>query len=110
MRDATRGRLSPGKGWLVDVMRQLSFGRIEGLAVRGGEPVREPAPRVVRTVKLGGADRGPRPGLGARDFALKREVVEFLAACARLGDGVIARLEVRGGVPFLAEIVEATGA
>jgi hypothetical protein len=107
MRDATRGRLSPEKGWLVDVMRQLSFGRIEGLAVRGGEPAREPEPRVVRTVKLGGADRSPRPELGSRDFALKREVVELLDECARLGEGVIGRIEVKGGVPFLAEIVQA---
>lgn len=110
MRDATRGRLSPGKGWLVDVMRQVDFGRIEGVAVRDGEPRREPAPRVVRTVRLGAERKEAHRESGSRDFALKREVLELFAECARIGEGVIERIEVRGGVPFLAEIVEATGA
>ena len=52
--------LSPGRQRLVELMQQIQFGRIHDLPVRGGEPVFEPPPRAVKTVKIAGRN-APRP-------------------------------------------------
>jgi len=98
-----KGALSPRRRAIIELMQRINFGRIEGLGVRGGEPVFDPPPRVVRTVKMGG-DNGPRPQARSADFHLKREVVEFFEHLGRLGNGVVGCIEVRYGLPFSMEI------
>ena len=98
-RAATKASLSPSRRLLLKLMQGLNFGRIEGLVVRNGEPVFDPAPRIVREVKFG-AENGPRPELGAGDFALKAQVVELFDHFDRLGNGTLERLEVKHGIPF----------
>jgi hypothetical protein len=105
-RDPTKEGLSPGRRWLLRAMQLLNFGRIERLRVRGGEPVNDPPPRLVRAVKLAGPESGPRPERGRRDFALRREVHELFVEFDRIGNGTVARLEVKHGVPFMVEIEE----
>ena len=100
-----KSQLSPARQRLVALLGRVHFGRIEGLAVLGGEPVFDPAPRVVRTLKMNGANR-PRATSAAPDFQLKQEVVELLEHLARLGDGVVQRIEVAHGLPLLAEVCE----
>jgi hypothetical protein len=103
----TKGALSPGRRWLVELMQQLNFGRIENLFVCGGDPVREPPPRVEREIKFGG-ENGPRPEAGAADFLLKGQVIELFEHLDQLADGEIAVLEVKHGLPFrmiVAEVV-----
>ena len=94
-----KSSLSPAARRLIELMQRINFGRIEGLRVRGGQPVFDPPPRVVREVKFGG-ENGPRAELRATDFALKAQVVELVRGLADLGDGTVDVLEVKHGVPF----------
>ncbi|MBU1700153.1 MAG: hypothetical protein KJ970_18125 [Candidatus Eisenbacteria bacterium] len=83
---------------LLELMQQISFGKIEDLTVRSGEPVLDPPPRVVREIRLGRA--GPGPGKGKDDFLLKRQVVELFDEMTRVGNGRIERIDIQGGLPF----------
>ena len=95
--------LSPARRRLVALMQRINFGRVEHLAVRGGEPVLDPMPRVVVEYKFA-AENGPRPETGRPDFALKAQVVDLFHLLDRVGDGTLPVLSVKHGVPFLAEI------
>jgi hypothetical protein len=105
---ATKASLSFARRRLVQLMQQINFGRIEALVVRGGEPVLDPPPRVVRELKFG-AENGPRPEAAAADFLLKAQVVELLRELDDLGDGTIDLIEVKHGLPFRM-LVPAAGA
>ena len=67
----TKSSLSGSHRRLVELMQRLNFGRIEDLIVRDGEPVFDPAPKVIQKVKIGG-ENGPRPELSCEDFLLKK--------------------------------------
>jgi hypothetical protein len=97
-RDVTKRQVSRPKQALIELMQRLNHGTIEGLPVRGGEPVLDPRPRCRRTVKFGG-ENTPRREYGLVDFSLKSEVVELFEFFDRLGDGAIDLLEVRNGLP-----------
>lgn len=84
-------------------MQRLNFGRIEGLIVRGGEPLLDPAPKVIQKVKIGG-ENGPRPELSCDDFLLKRQTIELLQAISDLGEGTVLTIDVKHGLPFAVEI------
>lgn len=86
-------------------MQRINFGRIKGLAVRRGEPVVDPPPRVLREVKFGG-ENGPRPEAGKQDFALKGQVRDLFAQMEAMGDGIIRCLEVKHGLPFKMTVEE----
>jgi hypothetical protein len=100
----SKASLSEPRRYLVELMQQLNFGRIENLTVRSGEPVLAPPPRVVHEHKFGG-DNGPRPEHAAEDFLLKAQVVDLLRFLDRFGDGTIALVEVKHGLPFKLEVV-----
>jgi hypothetical protein len=92
---------------LVQIMSESQFGRIEDLAIRAGQPVFDPGFKVVRVARLGGD--GERMGpLPTDDFELKQAIHDLFDELARLGDGVILRLEFRRGLPCLLEITAAT--
>jgi len=84
-------------------MQRLNFGRIEDLLVRGGEPIFDPAPKVVQKLKIGG-ENGPRPELSCEDFLLKRQTMELLGAIADLSEGTVLTIDVKHGLPFAVEI------
>jgi hypothetical protein len=90
---------------LVRLLQATHFGRVLDLHVKGGQPVFDPPPRVVRTVKMCGRNE-PRPQAAAADFVLKLEVVELLDQLERVGDGLVERIEVSHGLPLLAEVRE----
>ena len=90
---------------LVDLMQRISFGRIESLAVRDGQPVFDPPPRVIREVKFGG-ENGPRPEAAKPDFALKAQVRELFAQLVALGDVTIQSIEIKHGLPFKMTVEE----
>jgi hypothetical protein len=98
----TKRTLSPARQQLVELLQRLNFGRIEGLKVRGGEPVLDPMPRVVREHKFC-ADNGPRPE-AKRDCTLKNQVGDLMQLLDDIGDGTIAVLTVKHGLPFHAEL------
>jgi len=91
--------MSEGRRRLLRLMRELHFGVIEDLEIRGGEPVFSPAPRVVREIKFGG-ENDPRPEAAARDLAARTQVTELFDSLTAIGDGTIGRLEVKHGIPF----------
>jgi hypothetical protein len=95
----TLSSLSPARRSLVLLMRDVNFGRVEHLLVRGGEPVLagDAATRVFRELKFGG-DNGPRPDPAAEP--LKPQVLELFDQFDRLGDARVAVLVVKHGVPF----------
>jgi hypothetical protein len=80
-------------------MQELNFGRIERLAVKAGEPIWNPPPRIVREVKFGG-DNSPRPEREMQSFSLKSRLVELFRHLDGIASGEIALLEVKHGLPF----------
>jgi hypothetical protein len=100
-----KSQLSAARQRLVELLGSVHFGRLESLRVHGSEPVFDPPPRVIRTLKIPGNNQ-PRPQAEATDFALKASVIELLNHLNRIGDGVIDRIEVAHGLPLLLEISE----
>lgn len=96
---STKASLSASRRRLLEAMQRLNFGRIEGLAIRNGEPVFQPAPRMIQDIKIGG-ENGPRPELTIDDFALKSSVIELFDHLSRIGDGTLESIEVKYGMPF----------
>jgi len=94
-----KASLSPGRRRLVEMMQRLNFGRIEDFEIRAGEPLFNPAPRVVQDIKIGG-DNGPRPESLFPDFLLKNQVVELFEHLDRLGDVTVSYIDVKHGLPF----------
>ena len=96
---STKASLSAPRRHLLEKMQRLNFGRIEGLVIRKGEPVFQPAPRIIQDIKIGG-ENGPRPELTIEDFALKSAVIELFDHLSRIGDGTLESIEIKYGVPF----------
>jgi len=101
----TKSTLSPARDRIVTMMQKVGFGTIDGLHVRGGEPIYTPPPRIVREIKFGG-DNGPHAMAKAEDFVLKEQVREFLSHLDAIGTGIIQSLEVKHGLPFRMTIEE----
>ena len=95
--------LSPAGRRLVALMQSVRFGRIRALAVRDGQPVFDPAPRVIRKIKIS-AQNGPRPEARRPDFAIRKEVIEFFEHLETLGTGVVRCIEIKDGLPFSLDI------
>ena len=90
--------LSPLRQVLVRLLQSINFGHVDGLEVRGGEPVFSPAPMVFVEIKLDFA-ADPRPEIDLTDFELRDEVIRLMDQLDQLGDGSIERIDVRHGVP-----------
>jgi len=91
--------------WLLELMQDANFGRIENLTVIDGEPVLDPRPVVVREHKFGG-ENGPRTERGVADFLLKQRLVELFTFLDELQNGVIDVLEFKHGLPFRMMVTE----
>lgn len=91
-------QLTPARQRLVRIMQLLTFGFIEALEVRAGEPVFSPAPTIVAEVKLE-SDNVPPPAIDLTDFELRAEVCSLMDALAALHDGSVMRIDVRYGIP-----------
>jgi hypothetical protein len=100
----TKGSLTAARRRLVELLRRLHFGRVEGLALRGGDPVFDPPPRLIRDLKF---PAEPAPRQTESDFHLKQQVVELFVVFDRLRDGVIDLIEVKHGLPFRLQHAEA---
>lgn len=91
-------QLSAPRQALVRLLQSINFGYVEGLEIRRGEPVFNPAPMVYVEVKLDAA-AAPRPEMESADFELRSEVVRLVEQFDDLGDGSIERIDIRHGVP-----------
>jgi hypothetical protein len=96
------GSLSPARKRLIDVLRELQFGRIANLPIAGGEPQWTPAPTIVKTIKLP-VEAGAVELLEG-DCELKKPLVDLFRCFDRQQDAMISRLECRFGLPCLVEI------
>jgi len=98
-REVRKSSLSSWQARLVEMIHHIGFGCIEGLIIRGGKPIFDPPPRIIREIKFGGENGASTEG-ARKDYVLKAEVVELLHYIESLGTGVILRLEIKHGLPF----------
>src|SRR5688500_16388213 len=82
--------LTPARQRLVDLLARVHFGRVLDLHVRRGEPLFDPPPRVIRTVKLSGTSH-PRSTSVPRAAAGGHELRDLMRLLDRTSDGVIGR-------------------
>jgi hypothetical protein len=99
--DRANSTLNTQRRRLVELMRTLSFGRIENLDVRDGEPFLTDEARIVRVAKLG-AGIAPTTE-NSVEFELKQPVCELFEELRRIKNGKVL-VEFRHGLPFLVEI------
>ena len=92
-------QLSESRQRLIELMQEINFGWIEGLTLRGGEPMFKPAPRVIRDYKFGG-ENGSRMERDTDDFTLKMKVADLFRQFEVMGNGTIKEIEVKYGLPF----------
>ena len=101
--EVTRLSLTGAQQNLLGLFQTIRFGRIHLLHVRGGQPDLRNGVPWTRTVKVLG-ENAPHPCTQAKDFTLRREVVEFLRLLQAVGDGQVADIQVRDGLPFSFEV------
>ena len=88
---------------LLQVCILLGFGRIEQLHVHDGEPVFDPSPTLIRTVRLSDADSDQDlPTLA--HILRKPQTRALLRELAGVRCGCILRLEVRDAQPVFMEV------
>jgi hypothetical protein len=87
-------------------MQELGYGRFESLQVRHGELILDPWPTTIRSVKFGNATPN-RPPSESADYELKDQTAEFFGYVRTIDVGVIRVLEVRGGLPFCMDVMDA---
>jgi hypothetical protein len=100
--------LTAAQRWLVEIMSEYQFGRFEDLRVQSGQPAPDPRLKVIRVARLGakaGDTSGPKL---ADDFVVKQAIEDLFNEFARIGNGVVRRLEFRYGLPCLVETTVAS--
>jgi hypothetical protein len=91
--------LKAGQRKLVRMMNELGHGRIEGLIVHRGRPVFNPAPRIIREIKLLNPQTQNKARAAPGDYVLKLQVVQLLETLEDLGDGRVESLLIADGLP-----------
>jgi len=100
-----KSELSAARRRLVELMKDIDFGRIQVLRLRDGDPVLDPMPRIIREIKLGSIESGAQTKL-QNDFVLKSQLVELFARFDAMPDGVVELIQVKGGLPLLMHVAE----
>jgi hypothetical protein len=108
MSNKRKSEVSRPRQALVELMQDIHFGGIENLPVRNREPVLTPPPRTWRERKFG-LPPGDRRRPAKDDFLLKAAVLELFAELDEIGDGTIAVLEVRHGLPYKVLVADPAG-
>jgi hypothetical protein len=99
--------LSKSRRQLLKLMQRIKFGKIEGLIIHNGDPVLEPAPKVIREIKLGSKE--DRKSVPIENGLLEKpQVIELLGRLSHLGSGTIQSLEIQHGLPFRIRIEDST--
>jgi hypothetical protein len=94
----TKLSLSPARRWLVELMQDLNFGRLEKLHVRDGEPVLDPTPLVRREIVFG-KNNTPNSARDKDDFALKEQLIELFDLFDQQGSVTVESLVIQHGLP-----------
>ena len=83
---------------LVELISNVGFGVIRNLRIEHGQPVFDPAPKIVRNIKFGAKD-GYRDRSGDPKLH-KGQMAELFDALAAIDEGCIESLEIQSGLPF----------
>ncbi len=102
---ATKAALSPARKYLLELMQECNYGRIERLEVRNGEPVFDPPPIVLRLFVFG-KDNCPNASLGKDGFVLKKKVAELFEVFDREQSLSIQELVIDNGLPVRMTVVD----
>lgn len=100
-----RQELSRDRRRLLDLMRNMGYGRIENLTIRAGEPVIDASIKLVHEKLLGRKANG-RASPPQGDFELKVQQIEVFECFDQLQDGYIPVLKVQDGLPFQLQMEE----
>ncbi|NQT35251.1 hypothetical protein HQ587_08680 [bacterium] len=100
-----RKELSRDRRRLLDLMRDMGYGRIENLTIRAGEPVFDESLRLVREKLLGRKAKG-RASPPQGDFELKAQQIEVFECFDQMQNGYIPVLKVQDGLPFQLQLEE----
>ncbi len=96
-----KSALSQPRQRSIRLFQSVPFGTIH-LAIRGGEPVFDPPPRVIETRKMG-AQNGPRAESTLEDFCLKQQIIELFQTMDEIRDGTLS-ITLKHGLPLLVEV------
>jgi hypothetical protein len=95
--------LSVSQQKLLNLMKKVSYGRINNLTIIKGEPTVSPESTIEKDIKLDAVDnRIPTK----EDFQLKKKVKNFFSHLKNIGEGGIRKIEIRGGLPVTMHIEE----
>lgn len=100
-----RQELSHERKRLLDVMRNMGYGRIENLTISSGEPVFDKSLRLVHEKLLGRKAKG-RASPPESDFELKAQQIEVFECFDQMQDGFVPVLKVQDGLPFQLHLEE----
>jgi len=82
----------------MKLISKVDYGVVRNLRVERGQPVFNPAPQVIRSVKFGPTDgRDVKP---SSPKLHKGQMAGLFRAIADIGDGYIESLEIQSGLPF----------
>jgi hypothetical protein len=87
-------------------MHRLGDGRFEDLRIERGELVLDSSPMVIPQVKFGASDPGCEKDLRA-EFKLMEQLAQLFEYIRSVDAGRIQILEIRGGLPFAMQVVQA---
>src|SRR5262245_24632431 len=105
-RPTTTHDLLPSERLLLEAIHHLGYGRFEALRIDRGEIVLDPWPITIRQIKFGSSDPGSEKEPRA-EFRLKAQFAELFEYIRSVDAGEISLLEIRGGLPFAMQIVQA---
>jgi hypothetical protein len=94
----TKSTLSAARRDLLDLMQSVNFGTIETIELRDADPDLERTPRLIRTIKIGARENGPRPEAVKHDFVLMAPVVELFEHFDHIRNGTVT-VRVQHGLP-----------
>jgi len=89
--------LTPGQRQVVEIIEALGFGTIQGLSIRDGQPCYDPAPKILKSIKLGSPPERPRAS--SDTDTLKKEFANLFDCLSGLCDGTV-DIEVQHGLPL----------
>src|ERR1700730_7137688 len=84
----TTRELTAAERWLVQIMSEYQFGRIEDLRIESSQPIPDPHLKVVRVARLGASAASTSVRKSAEDFELKQAYEDLFDEFARIGNGV----------------------
>ena len=96
--------LKPAEQQLLEIMRQLGYGRLTDIRMSGGELILHAGFKVCHRHRLDRVDDGAPPELEPADYVLKEAHLALIAQIRAVPSGRIARIEVQDGLPVHLEI------